>query len=207
MLQHDKFTLPMKLGWGMGILTTEGTASLVTGQLEPASIGVRLASIASADGSHSRSGLTPHHDDSDYAWWEARAPRSSVLVANKKGVAVLQGPEEAMSRMLLCPPVPMDNQIRPVSVECTFNASALCKCEVVGPSGHELMAKASLLSLPFLCFKTSADRFIPGPLPLPPVSPTHHRVRLQQPGIRLLRRRQTQGLSRPQGALDGAHRE
>lgn len=114
--------------------------------LEPGSIGVRLAGISSSDGVHHRSGLNPTDDDSDDAWWESRAGLSNVLISNREGIAVLPGPEEAMSRMLLCPPIPMDtpgNKTLTTSGECFLNASALCRCEEVGPKGQEFLSKVS----------------------------------------------------------------
>lgn len=135
-------SLPMRLGMVLGIGTTDGSVPLEPlSHLKPGSIGVRLASISSTDGVHHRStltSLTSHHDDSDDAWWEARAPRSSVFIRNNQGVALLEEPEEAVNRMLLCQTIPEGHRAHPVPVECTFNASALCQCEVRAPAGPEL---------------------------------------------------------------------
>lgn len=139
MWASNVLSLPMRLGMVLGIDTADGNVPLEhTRHLKPGSIGVRLASISSTDGVHHRSGLTPHHDDSDDAWWEARAPRSSVFIRNNQGVALLEEPEEAANRMLLCQTIPEGHRAQPVPVECTFNASALCRCEVRAPAGPKL---------------------------------------------------------------------
>lgn len=96
--------------------------------LDPGAIGVRFASIASADGLHRASDRADYHGSIDYAWWQAHVPQTSFLILNKDGLEPLLESDEALRRMLLCPPI-LKPDAKTVHRRCYFNLSD-CDCEV-----------------------------------------------------------------------------
>jgi len=136
----------MQLGWAIRIVTLEQIALAGPQPMAPGSIGVRLAGIGTADGLHYRSGLNPALDDeSDEEWWKAQTPQSRFLVGDKNAlVGVLEEPETAIRKMLLCPPVGADRKIPKVDERCTFSAEDVCRCELKPPGAAGALFTVSL---------------------------------------------------------------